>query len=480
MHPRLLAVAALLIALLALPAGAGAADADFNYVGDADGTWTVTGCAAACPAAIVIPDTHLGDNVKRIASGAFIGQTSITSVQMGAHTELIEGNAFRNATSLTSVVLSASVREIGDLAFTGDTALTDITIPSGVTFIGGQAFDSTHLTSIVVPDTVTTIGSGAFQLIPTLTSARLPAGLAVLQGNLFAYDTLLSDVTLPTAFTSIGGWAFAWTAITEIALPPTVASIETCAFFDIPTLTAVRFRGDPPVIASDVYCGDGADGPHALFDLSPNAIVYRASGTTGWGATYDGVAVRDWAPATPGTPRGVARARSILATVTAGAGGVAADEIEITASPGGRSCTVAGTGGTCTITGLRNGRAYTLTAVARNGGGDAGASAPSRPVVPHGAKAIPLAAKAKAHGATVEISFTAVAAGTARAVGKAGAKAACRTSTTVAKPGTARLVCSLGARARSKLPATIVVAVTFTTATDHARFARTLTVRVAG
>ena len=103
-------------------------------------------------------------------------------------------------------------------------------------------------------------------------------------------------------------------------------------------------------------------------------------------------------PQRPSTPRiesVVAGDRS--ATLTAsllGYNGSDGTTITFTASPGGRSCTVAVTGSnnnSCTVSGLTNGNAYTFTAEAANGGGSSGTSQRSDAVTPFDPYRVPSA-----------------------------------------------------------------------------------------
>ena len=95
-------------------------------------------------------------------------------------------------------------------------------------------------------------------------------------------------------------------------------------------------------------------------------------------------------PAVPQAPTAVggdaqATITARQGTVGLGTGG-AVTTFTVTASPGGRTCTASGpTSGSCTITGLANGTAYTFTATATNGAGTSAASAASAAVAPQGA-----------------------------------------------------------------------------------------------
>lgn len=92
-------------------------------------------------------------------------------------------------------------------------------------------------------------------------------------------------------------------------------------------------------------------------------------------------------PVVPSAPRTVtATAGSTQATVRwsppVSDGGAAINAYAVTATPGGRTCTVAATASTCAVTGLTNGTAYTFTVTAANAVGTSAPSAPSAPVTP--------------------------------------------------------------------------------------------------
>ena len=70
-------------------------------------------------------------------------------------------------------------------------------------------------------------------------------------------------------------------------------------------------------------------------------------------------------PNTPGVPTVVAGEESATITVTAPTSGRTPTSYEVTASPGGAKCTVDGASGSCTITGLTAGTAYTFTTIAK-------------------------------------------------------------------------------------------------------------------
>ena len=104
----------------------------------------------------------------------------IKKVSIGNGVKSIGDNAFVGCTSLPSIDIPASVTSIGDNAFVGCTSLTRIDIPTGVTSIGDDAFAScTSLLDVFVHSaTPPTLGSIAFDACTALNAIHVPAGTA--------------------------------------------------------------------------------------------------------------------------------------------------------------------------------------------------------------------------------------------------------------------------------------------------------------
>lgn len=114
-------------------------------------------------AAVTVPSSVDSQEVRAIGSGAFAGNTDITSVSLPSSVTRIGQLAFEDCSNLRSVSLSSSLESVGIGAFYGCGSLTQVSIPSGVTAIGDDAFaDCTNLSSVTVPESVNSIGDNAF------------------------------------------------------------------------------------------------------------------------------------------------------------------------------------------------------------------------------------------------------------------------------------------------------------------------------
>lgn len=112
---------------------------------------------------VSIPSSVGSSAVTAIGTGAFAGNTDITSVSMPSSVTRIGMEAFSDCTNLRSISLPSSLQSIGIGAFCNCTSLTNVDIPSGVTSIGDDAFaDCTKLSSITIPSSVVSIGDNAF------------------------------------------------------------------------------------------------------------------------------------------------------------------------------------------------------------------------------------------------------------------------------------------------------------------------------
>ena len=138
----LLAVAAAMLCVLALPEkaqAASASDLTFKLNSAGDG-YVVSGCGGSASGALEIPATYNGLPVTEIGSEAFRECEYLTSIVIPYGVTKIGWSAFCDCTSLTSIMIPNSVTTIERGAFAYCGSLTSLTIPASVTRIGEDAF----------------------------------------------------------------------------------------------------------------------------------------------------------------------------------------------------------------------------------------------------------------------------------------------------------------------------------------------------
>ncbi len=267
-------------------------------------------------------------------AGSYTISNNITSIGDGA---------FSSCANLTAVTIGTSVTKIGDSAFAGCSGLGDITIPKRVTSIGNWAFDScTHLTSVTMPDSLIGIGFRAFYGCTNLVDITIPGSVIGIGGGAFLGCANLTNITVDTlnsVYSSLGGVLLSQDRTLLIqypggkpgsyTIPDTVTSVDWRAFYGCASVTAVTI---PDSITSIVYymfygCKNLATviipttvtnlGDYAFYDctslrniyfegaapdVAPSAFInaqptiYYVPGTTGWGATFEGLPTMLWKP----------------------------------------------------------------------------------------------------------------------------------------------------------------------------------------
>ena len=167
-----------------------------------------------------------------IASNAFSGCSSLTSVTIGDGVTTIGVSAFDRCSSLTSLTIGNGVTTIWEYAFDGCSSLTSITIPNSVTEIGTSAFSGcSSLTSVTIPNSVTTIGHNAFYNCSSLTSLTIGNGVRTIEEAAFSGCSSLKSVTLPNSVTTIKEKAFSsCSSLTSLTIGNGVRTIESKAF----------------------------------------------------------------------------------------------------------------------------------------------------------------------------------------------------------------------------------------------------------
>lgn len=161
----------------------------------------------------------------------------------------------------TSFTFPASVTEIEEYAFAYARKLQTVTLSASVTSIPSHAFASANSLSSINLDNITSMGDYAFAYT-ALESFTAPAGLTEIPAYAF-YKSTLTTVVLGSQVESIGNYAFAYTSLgfnggDGVTLNEGLEEIGAYAFYNNDKLTADN--SDLRIPSTVTYIGENAFG----------------------------------------------------------------------------------------------------------------------------------------------------------------------------------------------------------------------------
>lgn len=109
--------------------------------------------------------------------------------------------AFQGNTDITSVDLGSTLTAINDHAFKDCINLESVTGGSSVNWIGGWAFEHSGLKYFTWPEQMSYIADGVFFNCPNLITVALPQGLKTINAYAFQHCQSLQYLTLPASVT---------------------------------------------------------------------------------------------------------------------------------------------------------------------------------------------------------------------------------------------------------------------------------------
>ena len=244
----------------------------------------------------VLTTVIIPNSITSISEGAF-DSNQITNVTIPTSVTSIGASAFYS-NLLATVTIPTSVTSIGDSAFARN-LLATLTIPNSVTSIGASAFGNNKLTSMTIPNSITSISNGMF-ISNLLATVTIPTSVTSIAGSAFS-NNLLTTVEIPDSVTRIGDRAFTANKLTTVMIPNWVTTIEYGAFMgnllttvmvggSVTSIGTYAFRNNR--LTSVIFLGNAPTPGRDVFSDNPLEEVFAYPGTTGWGETWGGIAVR--------------------------------------------------------------------------------------------------------------------------------------------------------------------------------------------
>lgn len=199
------------------------------------GGYTVTAVGAgAFKNNKTLKSVTLPDTVKSVGMNAFLGCTSLSSVDL-CKAEIIDSRAFSGCSSLTSVTLPNTLTTLWSSVFFG-TSITEIVIPASITVAKASVVNA----SITVDGTAYTVeNAGPFFGCDTLKKVTFADGTEKIPTYLFAGCTSIEEITFPDGVTTVEQGAFAdCVSLGKVTIPTSVTSIAPTAL-DCPDVTVI-------------------------------------------------------------------------------------------------------------------------------------------------------------------------------------------------------------------------------------------------
>ena len=152
------------------------------------------------------------DDLLKVGSGAFAGQTSLIGVTLPNSVTHIDRNAFKGCSSMTDLYLPSSLVKAETDAFAGCTGTIYF---NGLKLPDYCCTNATALTGLILGDQVETLGQYAFDGCSSLATVLLPESLKQIGDYCFRNCTSLTAVSPANQAITIGNYAFYGAGILE-------------------------------------------------------------------------------------------------------------------------------------------------------------------------------------------------------------------------------------------------------------------------
>lgn len=182
---------------------------------------------------------------------------SIKYAVIGSGVSSIGGNAFAYCSNMQKVILPDSIVSVGENAFLDCDKLTSVYLPERLASLGNHAFyHCSALSYIHLPGALDTVPSYAFALCENLRKIELGEGVRSIGYSAFYACGQLTDLLLPASVADIGDWAFArCTRLEKAGGGENLTALGTYAFFGCESLSVFAIPEGLSVISAYSLAG---------------------------------------------------------------------------------------------------------------------------------------------------------------------------------------------------------------------------------
>lgn len=204
-------------------------------------------------------DISILDSTTIIDSGAF-SFCEIESIELPDNITTINSDAFWGS-KIQSIVLPGSIKQIGDNAFRACKNLEHIEFPNSIEELpAAVCMDCVRLRSVKLPEGIEAIPFQAFCDTACLETINFPNSLKKIGINAFS-NSGIHEIQLPEGLEKIEAQAFMnCNSLYLVSFPETLKTIEAYTFGECDNLRYIRFEGDLPELAEDIF-EDISDSP---------------------------------------------------------------------------------------------------------------------------------------------------------------------------------------------------------------------------
>ena len=181
--------------------------ADYTISKNSDGTCEIIKYKGS-EINLEIPSTIDGYKVTSIGAEAFLGCSSLESINIPESIIFIEAGAFYGCSNLKNISIDEKNSNYAQIqgvlfnkiqkslhTFPAGSKIHNYSIPNGITHIGDYAFNScSSLVSLKIPESVTSIGDGAFYDCSSLESINIPESVISIGKGLFESCDELTEI----------------------------------------------------------------------------------------------------------------------------------------------------------------------------------------------------------------------------------------------------------------------------------------------